>query len=142
MHCPCIAILSILSYITEMVMPEISIPTWIGVIVGSVIVGCGVLLLFLNKSSLGGTSILSLYLQRKFQWDPGKTLFISDLFIILTTLYSIGWIGFIYSSVSAFIVSVIVSIFKKRIDEKMNRDEVKEQLTKENELTEMPVLQQ
>lgn len=137
-----IAILSILSYITELIMPEISIPTWIGVILGSVIVGCGVILLFLNKSSLGGTSIVSLYLQRKFQWDPGKTLFIFDLFIILTTCYSIGWIGFIYSSLSAFIVSAMVSTFKKRIDEKINVTEVNEESIEENESNEMPVLQQ
>jgi len=118
-----IAILSGISYLTGFI-PAISIPTWIGVILGSLFTGIGITYLFLNNSSLGGTSILAVFLQKKINWDPGKTLFILDLFILLTTIYSIGWYGLLYSTVSALIVSTVVSFSKKRIGEKISDNKV------------------
>lgn len=114
-----IAILSGISFLTGFI-PSVIIPSWIGVLFGSAIVGIGMTYLFLKNSSLGGTSILAVYLQKKYNWDPGKTLFILDIFILLTTVYSIGWYGLIYSTASALIVSTIVSISRKRINEKIN----------------------
>jgi len=133
-----IAILSGISFLTGFI-PFVSIPTWIGVILGSAFAGMGMTYLFLNNSSLGGTSILAVYLQKKYTWDPGKTLFILDIFILLTTVYSIGWSGLIYSTVSALIVSTIVSISRKRISEKINA-EPKEPLL-EDESSEMLIMQ-
>lgn len=134
-----IGILSGISFLTGFI-PTMAIPTWIGVVLGSVFAGIGMTYLFLNKSSIGGTSILAVFLQKKYNWDPGKTLFILDIFILLTTVYSIGWFGLIYSTVSALIVSTIVSISRKRINEKIN-PEPKTETILDDESSEMLIIQ-
>lgn len=135
-----IIIVSCLSYFTSF-LPTLPIPTLIGGIIGSILAGIGMILLFLNQSSLGGTGILSIYLQKRFQIDPGKSLFLMDFLIILSTLYSIGWIGFFYSGLSALIVSTMVSLYRKRINEQYNENEQEVQSDCDETSTDLPVLQ-
>ena len=134
-----IGILSGISFLTGFI-PTIAIPAWIGVVLGSIFAGIGMTYLFLNNSSLGGTSILAVFLQKRYNWDPGKTLFILDIFILLTTVYSIGWSGLLYSTLSALIVSTIISISRKRISEKLNKKQENEFLL-EDESSEMLIMQ-
>ena len=134
-----ICILSGISFLTGFI-PTIAIPTWIGVLFGSTFAGIGMTYLFLNNSSLGGTSILAVYLQKKHNCNPGKTLFVLDIFIILTTVYSIGWSGLLFSALSAFIVSTIVSISRKQISEKLN-DKQEGKLLLEDESREILIMQ-
>lgn len=134
-----IIIVSSLSYLTSF-LPTLPLPTLVGGILGSMIAGIGVIYLFLNQSSLGGTSIFSIYLQQKYTLDPGKTLFVLDCLILITTLYSIGWIGFIYSVMSAFIVSTMVSIYRKRINQQFSQSKEPITILKE-EANDLPLLQ-
>lgn len=134
-----IGILTGISFLTGFI-PTITIPTWIGVVSGSAFAGIGMTYLFLNKSSIGGTSILAILLQKQYNWDPGKTLFILDIFILLTTVYSIGWFGLIYSGLSALIVSTIVSVSRKRISEKINAKSQDETIL-DDESSEMLIMQ-
>ncbi|PYF04673.1 YitT family protein [Ureibacillus chungkukjangi] len=134
-----ICMLTGISFLTGLI-PTISIPAWIGVVLGSAFAGIGMTYLFLKNSSLGGTSILAVFLQKKYNWDPGKTLFVLDIFILLTTVYSIGWSGLLYSALSAFIVSSIVSISRKQISAKLT-DNHEDDSILEDESSEMLIMQ-
>ncbi len=108
---------TVLSLLTEMVqlLPDFSISPWIGAIVGGIVCGFGLSILFLNGSSLGGANILSLYLQQKFKLDPGKTIFVFDFMVIVIGLFSIGLLNGFYSVLSIVMISYIISYFKGKI---------------------------
>jgi uncharacterized membrane-anchored protein YitT (DUF2179 family) len=99
-------------------LPDILLPAWAGALFGGAFVGFGLSYLFWNNASLGGVNILVLYLQRQFGWDPGKTTFVMDSAVVLTGVYSVGFIKGIFSVLSVVLISVIISYYKGRI---MNR---------------------
>lgn len=106
-----------LSCMTELnrLAPDFVIPALVGAILGGVIIGLGVAYLFFHGSSLGGSNILVLYLQKKFGWDPGKMNFIIDFLVVLSGVLSVGVIKGLYSLLSIGILSWIISLFKAKI---------------------------
>ncbi|WP_096435043.1 YitT family protein [Alteribacter populi] len=106
-----------LSVMTEVLqlLPPFDVNPLLGAILGGLVVGLGLSVLFLNGSSLGGANILSLFLQKRFGFDPGKSLFVFDFLVILTGLFSVGLIRGFYSILSVLMISMIISIFKGKI---------------------------
>lgn len=95
--------------------PDFVVPALVGAIAGGVVVGLGVAYLFSHGSSLGGANILTLYLQRRFGWDPGKVTFMIDFVVVMSGILSVGLMKGLYSILSIAILSFIVSFFKDRI---------------------------
>ncbi|WP_336511421.1 YitT family protein [Alteribacter salitolerans] len=106
-----------LSVMTEalQLFPSFQISPLAGSVLGGLIVGLGLAVLFLNGSSLGGANILCLFLQKRFGFDPGKSLFVFDSLVILTGLVSVGLIRGFYSILSVLMISFIVSMIKGKI---------------------------
>lgn len=102
----------------DVFLPAFAMPILPGAVVGGALAGLGLTLLFLNGSSLGGSTILALFLQKRFKLDPGKVNFTFDFLVVVTSLGSIGWINGAYSVLSIAITSLIISYFKTRIAEK------------------------
>jgi len=92
-----------------------SIHPLLGSIIGGCIIGIGTIILFMNGSSLGGAQILSVTLQKQFNWNMGKTNFIFDFFVIGAGVYSVGIAKALYSIVSVFIISWMMGHFKELI---------------------------
>jgi len=107
-------ILSVITMVDQL-LPDIVLPAWAGALFGGAFVGFGLSYLFWNGSSLGGVNILTLYLQRQFGWDPGKTSCIMDSAVVLTGVYSVGLIKGIFSVLSVVLISIIISYYKGRI---------------------------
>ncbi|TRZ38040.1 YitT family protein [Niallia circulans] len=106
---------TILSSLITAYLPPLAFPPLVGSIVGGVIIGAGIVVLFMNGSSLGGAQILSIILQKQFNWNMGKTNFIFDTIVILIGMYSIGVLRGFYSILSVLIVSTMLSRFKEQI---------------------------
>ncbi len=105
------------SFLTKIIqmIPEFIFPVWGDVLIGGGFVGVGLSLLFLNKSSLGGTGILTMYLQQRFGWDPGKINLFLDAAIVGSGIFTVGlWKSF-FSILSVVVISCIISFFKGRI---------------------------
>lgn len=96
-------------------LPSFSIPMSVGAVVGGIIIGFGLSMLFINRTSLGGSNILALILQKKLKWNPGKLNFIFDFVVVVYGFYSIGFYKGILSVLSILITSSIISYFKNRI---------------------------
>lgn len=109
---------TLLSFMTgiDKWLPAFSIPTSVGAVVGGLIIGFGLSLLFMNRTSLGGTNTLALILQKKFNWNPGKLNFIFDFVVVIYGFYSIGFVKGILSVLSILVTSCIISFYKNRID--------------------------
>lgn len=106
-----------LSCMTELsrLAPDFVVPALFGAIVGGIIIGLGVAYLFSHGSSLGGANILTLYLQRRFGWDPGKVSFVIDFAVVMSGILSVGLVKGLYSILSIAILSSVISLFKGRI---------------------------
>lgn len=116
-----VTLVTILSSIVTYILPPMSFHPLIGSIIGGVIIGIGTIVLFLNGSSLGGAQILSITLQKQFNWNMGKTIFIFDSMVIIIGLYSVGIIRGLYSILSVFIISYMMSTFKEKIAQRNSK---------------------
>ena len=116
---------TLLSSLISAYFPAISFHPIVGAVVGGIIIGSGVVILFMNGSSLGGAQILSITLQKQFNWNMGKTNFIFDTIVILIGMYSIGVVRGLYSILSVLIVSAMMSFFKEQIAKRNNKTTVK-----------------
>lgn len=110
-----VSLVTIFSYLLPIILPPLAFYPLVGSIIGGVIIGIGTIILFMNGSSLGGAQILSITLQKQFNWNMGKTNFIFDTIVILIGLYSVGLVRGLYSIVSVFIISFMMSTFKEKI---------------------------
>ncbi|WP_312094549.1 YitT family protein [Niallia sp.] len=110
-----VSLVTLFSYLLPIILPRIAFYPLLGSIIGGFIIGIGTIILFMNGSSLGGAQILSITLQKQFNWNMGKTNFIFDTIVILIGLYSVGLIRGLYSIVSVFIISFMMSTFKEKI---------------------------
>ena len=52
-------------------------------ILGGLLCGTGMLILFRHRASLGGLNVLVLYLQERFGWRAGKVQMVLDSLIVL-----------------------------------------------------------
>ncbi|MFC4802998.1 YitT family protein [Neobacillus sp. GCM10023253] len=111
---------SILTLLTEMDqwLPHFSLPIWIGSILGGFMIGIGLTILFMNGASLGGANILALYLQKRFQFNPGKVNFLFDAVVVLSSIYAVGLVRGLCSILSIAVTAKVISYFKNDIANK------------------------
>jgi uncharacterized membrane-anchored protein YitT (DUF2179 family) len=109
-----VTLLSLLAALEQWI-PAISIPMLVGSIFGGFIIGIGVTMVFLNGSSLGGANILALFLQKRFNINPGKVNFLFDLTVVLSSIYTVGATKGIFSIISIAVTSKVISYFKNQI---------------------------
>lgn len=106
---------SLLSAISELfrhyVVLEINF--LLSAILGGMLVGFGLIILFRHNSSLGGLNILAVYLERRFNIHAGKTTLFADLCVLITALlvFELEQIG--YSLVAFLILSSVVGRYHR-----------------------------
>ncbi|OME82314.1 hypothetical protein BK120_15740 [Paenibacillus sp. FSL A5-0031] len=108
-----IALLSSLSAIND-ILPAFTIPPLIGAIVGGLFIGAGITALFRNGASLGGATILAIYLHKKHGVNPGITNFAFDFLVVLTSLSVFSLKSGLYSALSIAVTSAFLSFYKRR----------------------------
>ncbi|WP_419871208.1 YitT family protein [Candidatus Pristimantibacillus sp. PTI5] len=108
-----IALLSVISA-TDHALPAFTIPPWIGAIAGGAFIGAGLTTLFRNDASLGGATILAVYLYKKYGINPGKTNFSFDFLVVLTSLSVFSLTSGLFSAISIAVTSGILSFYKRR----------------------------
>ncbi|MEV5029258.1 YitT family protein [Paenibacillus sp. LPE1-1-1.1] len=108
-----IALLSVISA-TDHALPAFTIPPLIGAIVGGAFIGAGLTTLFRNDASLGGATILAVYLYKKYGINPGKTNFSFDFLVVLTSLSVFSLTSGLFSALSIAVTSGILSFYKRR----------------------------
>ncbi|CAI6086329.1 YitT family protein [Cohnella sp. JJ-181] len=113
-----IAAIVLLSVLTALqgLLPDYPMSPLSEAAVGGTLVGVGICMLFKNGASFGGSTVLALYLHRRYGRDPGKTGFAFDLAVILTSLSAITPGGALISALSLAITGTVVSLYKSRLD--------------------------
>jgi len=60
-------------------------------VMGGLLMGAGMLILFRHRASLGGFNVLVLYLQERFGWRAGRIQMALDCTIVLCSLAVVDW---------------------------------------------------
>lgn len=78
-----VALLSLLAYLLPMGLAFERLSPPLAAILGGLLCGNGMLILFRHRASLGGLNVLVLYLQERFGWRAGKVQMALDSLIVL-----------------------------------------------------------
>jgi uncharacterized membrane-anchored protein YitT (DUF2179 family) len=85
-------------------------PQWVGfehlhpaatAVIGGLLMGTGMLILFRHKASLGGFNVLVLYLQEKYGWRAGRLQMALDCTIVLLAFGVTDWQHVLWSVLGA-----------------------------------------
>lgn len=109
-----ITALTIVTY-SDQWLPDFTIPMLVGSISGGFLIGVGLSLVLMHGSSLGGANILALHLQKKHNLNPAKVIFLFDLIVVCSGIYTVGLLKGICSILSIFITAKVVDYYKNEI---------------------------
>ncbi len=108
--------LSIFSEFLEPV-PQITQDYFLAAIFGGIIAGAGVGLVIRQGGSLDGTEITAIILDRKTSFSVGEVVMFFNLFILGAAGFVFGWDKAMYSLVAYFIISKMIDVVLKGLDE-------------------------
>lgn len=108
--------LSIFSEFLEPV-PRITQDYFLAAIFGGIIAGAGVGLVIRQGGSLDGTEITAIILDRKTSFSVGEVVMFFNLFILGAAGFVFGWDKAMYSLVAYFIISKMIDVVLKGLDE-------------------------
>ncbi len=113
-----LAAASLLAVMTEVdrFLGAFVVPGLAGAVVGGGLAGLGLSYLFWNGASLGGANILTLYLNKRCGWNPGKITFTIDFLVVLSGVYAVGFEKACYSVLSVVVIAAVINFFKERIN--------------------------
>lgn len=79
-------------------------------ILGGILMGIGLLILFRHRASLGGVNIAVLYLQDHFGWRAGKVQMVIDCLILLVALFVVDLHAIALSIVGAVVLNLVLAV--------------------------------
>ncbi len=82
-------------------------------VVGGLLMGIGMLILFRHRSSLGGFNVLCLYFQDKFGISVGKTQMVLDCSILIASCFFVTPMTIALSVLGAVILNVVLAMNHK-----------------------------
>ena len=108
-----------LSIFSEFLEPvhQITQDYFLAAIFGGIIAGAGVGLVIRQGGSLDGTEITAIILDRKTSFSVGEVVMFFNLFILGAAGFVFGWDKAMYSLVTYFIISKMIDVVLKGLDE-------------------------
>ncbi|MGL4995950.1 MAG: YitT family protein [Deefgea sp.] len=105
----CVASLAvIMEWMPQLIRFDMVDPVFAG-LMGGLLAGVGILMLIRHKASLGGVTVLALYLQKTKGWRAGHVQLIVDLSILAVGMLIVSWQQMAISIFSAFIMNMIIA---------------------------------
>ena len=98
-------------------VPQITQDYFLAAIFGGIIAGAGVGLVIRQGGSLDGTEITAIILDRKTSFSVGEVVMFFNLFILGAAGFVFGWDKAMYSLVTYFIISKMIDVVLKGLDE-------------------------
>lgn len=89
------------------------IEPWFAAVIGGLMLGIGMLIMFRHKSSLGGVGILAFYLQSKYNIRAGKFQLCVDACIVLISFFIVSPFVLLMSMLGAAVMNIIIAVNHK-----------------------------
>jgi uncharacterized membrane-anchored protein YitT (DUF2179 family) len=86
-----VGLLSILVNLLPKLVTFLALSPPFSAVMGGLLMGTGMLVLFRHKASLGGFNVLVLYLQERFGWRAGRIQMALDCAIVLGSFALVDW---------------------------------------------------
>jgi uncharacterized membrane-anchored protein YitT (DUF2179 family) len=108
-----VGLLSLLSELmTHYLTFDISEPA-LAAILGGMLIGFGLIILFRHQASLGGLNILAMYLERRFDIHAGKTTLAADILLVTVALSVFEPLQVLYSLLAFATMSSVVGRYHR-----------------------------
>lgn len=98
-------------------IPQITDDYFLAAIFGGIVAGLGVGLIIRNGGSLDGTEIVAILLDRKSTFSVGEVVMFFNIFILGAAGFVFSWDKAMYSLVAYFVISKMIDIVIKGLDE-------------------------
>ena len=108
-----IALLSLLTEFSPRVFDIARVYTSYAAVVGGLLLGTGCLFLARHRASLGGATIVSLYLQEKHGWRAGKIQMAIDSTVVMLALFVVAPERVLWSVLAAVLMSMFLWVNHK-----------------------------
>lgn len=105
-----VSLLSLVTYVVPLYIDIEYLHPAFAAIAGGLIIGTGILFLARHKSSLGGATIISLYLQDKFNISAGKVQIGIDILVLLLAIWVVPLDKVMWSILAAIIMGGFLAI--------------------------------
>ena len=92
--------------------------TMLAMVVGSVIFGIAVSILYKNRASSGGTAVPPLILQKYFGIKPSFGLFVTDGVVVVLSIFIFSVDSFFFAILSIFITMVVMGYIENGLSKK------------------------
>ena len=106
----CVALLSLLAELFPHVMHVDYLNPLFASVLGGLLLGTGCLFLARHRSSLGGATVVSLYLQSRYGIRAGKVQLAIDCVVLLLALFVVPLERVFYSVLAAVVMGVFLWI--------------------------------
>ena len=105
-----VALLSVFAHFLPrfMTLSYLALPA--AAVLGGLLCGAGMLMLFRHRASLGGMNVLVLYLQERFGWRAGKVQMLIDCLIVLAAFWLTDSLRVAYSVLGAVVLNLTLTI--------------------------------
>lgn len=104
-----ILLVSALSSVHGLFLPIGHVDPFYAAIVGNVLCGVGILILFRHRASLGGFNIVALILQDRFGIRAGYVLMVVDTIVVVVSLVAVPPVNVLVSAVGAVLLNLILA---------------------------------
>lgn len=82
-------------------------------VVGGLLVGIGLMILFRHKASMGGFNIFCLWMQERYQFSAGKVQMLLDCSVVLSSAFFASPMVLAVSILAAVVINLVLSINHK-----------------------------
>jgi uncharacterized membrane-anchored protein YitT (DUF2179 family) len=105
-----VALLSAFSLIHPHAITVIHLGPFYAAVVGNLVVGVGILILFRHRSSLGGFNVVALICQERLGWRAGYVQLVLDAFVVALSSLVTPTATVLYSAVGAVILNLVLAM--------------------------------
>lgn len=105
-----IVLVSGFAYLHPLMLPETLLNPFYATLVGNLLAGVGMLMVFRHRSSLGGLNTLALILQEKVGWRAGFTQLGLDVVIIVSALSVVPVGNVLLSAAGAVVLNLVLAL--------------------------------
>lgn len=105
-----IVLVSGFAYLHPLMLPGLQVEPVYATLVGNLLAGVGMLMLFRHKSSLGGLNTLALIVQESVGWRAGYVQLAFDVVIISVSLTVVTPTTVLLSAVGAVVLNIVLAL--------------------------------
>lgn len=96
---------------TVMLLPHV-LPQY-AAIFGSILLGMGILCFARHNSSIGGTGVVTLWIQHKYSFNAGKAQMIFDAVLFIVAAFSQSWDRLVWSLIGTVLMNSVLIFWHK-----------------------------